>query len=69
MKKYQLNLFEPHIKLVMEALEKHCVDVRIMDFIMIQIDMQNKNEELSKLHLAYEKHLSAYEPRQQGAQH
>jgi len=68
-KKYQINLFLDHIKVINDLLQRHHPDARLQDFIMTQIRMQDVNDELSSLHLTYDKHLSAYEPRQQGAQH
>ena len=68
MKKYTINLFEPHIKTIMEALEKHSVDPRLQDFIMLQVDMQKKSDELARLNISYDKAYSHYENQIQNVQ-
>lgn len=61
MKKYQINLFEAHLKTINTLLQEHSVDPRLQDFIMTQVRLQDLSRESSQLQLAYDKHLSAYE--------
>lgn len=69
MKKYQVNLFEPHIKMILEALQRNEIDSRLVDFILVQTKMQDLSRESDQLQRAYDKHLSSYETRATGAQH
>lgn len=69
MRKYQLNLFEPHIKMILEALQRNEIDSRLVDFIVVQTKLQDLSRESDQLQRAYDKHLSSYESKQQGAQH
>lgn len=68
-KKYQINLFSDHIDYIVTLLEKERADLTLIDFINVQKMMQDKNDELTRLNLAYDKTLTRYEGTQTGAQH
>lgn len=68
-KKYQINLFSDHIDLIVNLLEQSHADLTLLDFINTQKLMQDKNDELSRLNLAYDKTLARYEGQQTGIQH
>lgn len=68
-KKYQINLFSDHIDLIVNLLEQSHADLTLLDFINTQKLMQDKNDELSRLNLAYDKIMVRYEGQQTGAQH
>ena len=68
-KKYQINLFSDHIDLIVNLLEQSHADLTLLDFINTQKLMQDKNDELSRLNLAYDKIMVRYEGAQQGVQH
>lgn len=65
MKKFTINLFEPHIKQIIEALQKTDIDMRLIDFITVQVSMQKTSDELTRLNISYDKALSHYESSQQ----
>lgn len=68
-KKYQINLFSDHIDLIINLLEQNHADLTLIDFINTQKIMHDKNDELSRLNLAYDKILVRYEGQQTGIQH
>lgn len=68
-KKYQINLFSDHIDYIVTLLEKERADLTLIDFINVQKMMQDKNDELTRLNLAYDKTMARYEGIQEGNRH
>lgn len=60
-KKYNLVLFEKHIKEIQNALEKTQSSIRLIDFIAVQVSLQDINLESERLNNIFDKYNSEYE--------